>query len=102
MLLQHIRNFRAEMKEKSYLGRGYEELSPQRTAQELLGYLPAGTKVAIASRGEAYIDLYVNALRERGLIVRTTPGNHSGVEDFCFLLEAKRELVGTMRSTYTR
>lgn len=90
------------MRERSYLGLGYEELSPQRMAQELLGHVPAGSKVAIASRGEAYVDLYVKALRERGLQVRTTPANHSGVEDFCFLLQAKRELVGTMRSTYTR
>ena len=90
------------MRERNYLERGYEELSPQRMAQELLGHLPAGSKVAIVSRGEAYVDLYVKALRERSLQVRTTPSDHSGVQDFCFLLQAEREIVGTMRSTYTR
>ena len=90
------------MRERNYLERGYEELSPKRMAQDLLGHLPTGSKVAIASRGEAYVDLYVKALRERGFQVRTTPSNHSGVQDFCFLLRTQRELLGTMRSTYTR
>lgn len=98
----HLRNFRAEMRERNYLERGYEELNPIRVAEALLGHLAAGSKVVIVSRGEAYVDQYVKALRDRGLQVRTTPNDHSGVQDFCFLLQTERELVGTMRSTYTR
>jgi len=90
------------MRKRNYLGLGYEELSPKRMARELLSHLPANSKVAIASRGEAYIDQYLHAFHEQGLIVRTTPTNYSSIQDFCFLLQAQRELIGTMRSTFTR
>jgi hypothetical protein len=98
----HLRNFRAEMRERNYLERGYEELTPRQLALELLGHLTNGTHVAIASRGDAYVQPFMDALTNRGLLVRRTPPNHTGVQDFCFLLKTKRELVGTMRSTYTR
>ncbi|CAB9521056.1 expressed unknown protein [Seminavis robusta] len=97
----HLRNFRAEMRERNFLERGYEELSPSQVANELLGHLPAGTRVAIASRGDSYVQPVVDALHKRGLKVRRTV-NRTGVQDFCFLLQANKELVGTMRSTYTR
>lgn len=90
------------MGERNYLQKGYEELTPQQAATELLGHLPPGSKIAIASRGEDYVQSYIDALTERGYHVRTTPSSHTGVQDFCFLLQAQRELVGTMRSTYTR
>jgi hypothetical protein len=90
------------MRERNYLTKGYEELSPKQLATDLIGHLQPGTKIAVASRGDAHIQDYMDALRERGFHVRTTPSDHSGVQDFCFLLRTQRELVGTMRSTYTR
>jgi len=100
----HLRNFRGEMRQRNYLQRGYEELNPHQVAHELLGHLPDGntTRIAIVSRGQAYVDLYKAAMEARGWIVRTTPDDYTGVQDFCFLLQTQRELVGTMRSTYTR
>jgi hypothetical protein len=104
-IMKHLRNFRAEMRPRNYLERGYEELSPQQAATELLGHLDAGTRIAMTSRGrrdDTHVQDYVNALRERGFIVRQAHANNTGVQDFCFLLRTQRELVGTLRSTYTR
>jgi hypothetical protein len=44
---------------------------------------------------------YVDALTARGLIVRIVT-NQTGVQDFCFLQSAQKELVGVAKSTYVR
>jgi hypothetical protein len=101
--IKHLRNLRAEMNPRNYLERGYEELSPHQVANELLGHLSTGTRIAMVSRGyDAHVQAYLDALQQRGLVVWQTHANHTRIQDFCFLLRAKRELVGTVRSTYTR
>ena len=81
---------------------GFWELSANKTAYELYAHLKPGDKVAITTRfGGQYVEPYVTALEERGLKVRVIT-NQSAVEDFCFLLSAKKELTGTLKSTFVK
>lgn len=80
---------------------GFEELNPNKTASELLSHLKKGDKVAITSRIASAVSEYVSALKKKGLVVRVIEGQ-SGVEDFCFLLRAQKELIGIERSTFAR
>ncbi len=80
---------------------GYDELDPNRTAQELFGHLGVGDKLAITSRfaTDPSVQPYVDALTQRGIRVRVIT-DQSGVEDFCFMLHAKKELVGMAESKF--
>mmetsp|Transcript_43428 Transcript_43428/g.85291 ORF Transcript_43428/g.85291 Transcript_43428/m.85291 type:complete len:286 (+) Transcript_43428:3-860(+) len=79
---------------------GFEELGPVQAAAELFGHLEPGNKVAIVSRyaDDPDVRLYVAALEKRGLAVRVISG--SGLQDFCFLLSAEKEIVGVSISTF--
>ena len=80
--------------------KGFEELSPNKTAWELFQHLQEGDKVAITSRRITSDTMeYATALQQRGFTVRVL-SNQSDVADFCFLLKAQKELVGMSRSTY--
>lgn len=80
---------------------GFEELSPNQTAHGLFRNLHPGDKVAITSRYNDHpsVQPYVDALIDRGIRVRVITGQ-TGVEDFCFLMHAQKELVGIAESTY--
>jgi hypothetical protein len=96
---QHFRNFVHEMPRKARR-KGYEELSPNQTARELFGHLQAGDKVAITTRFEKEdARPYVDALQRRGLQVRVIAGQ-TDREDFCCLIKAQKELVGSAASTF--
>jgi len=83
--------------------KGFMELDPNQTAVELFGHLNAGDKVAIVTRfaddESEYVTSYVRALESRGLKVRLIRGQ-TGVEDFCFLMSATKEIIGVAVSTY--
>jgi len=58
--------------------------------------------VAITTRIEnKLVTDVVKALEGRGIKARVIT-RQSGVEDFCFLLKAKKELAGMARSTYAQ
>ena len=96
---QHVRNFLVEMPRKGK-SKGFEELSPNKTAFELFAHLNSSDKVAITTRfGGDYVEPYVSSLRGRGLQVRVIE-NQTGTQDFCFLMSAQKELVGTLMSTF--
>lgn len=96
---KHLRNFLVEMPRKGKV-KGYEELSPNKTASDLFAHLNPGEKVAVTTRfGGDNVAPYVSALEERGLHVRVIE-NQTGTEDFCFLMSAEKELVGTLLSTF--
>lgn len=101
--LKHLRNFLVEFRGRPSRGRrmGFEELSPNKTADELFGHLQRGEKIAITTRFGKHAQPYVSALERRGLKVRVI-SNQSDIEDFCFLMSAKKELVGTYKSTYVK
>ena len=87
-------------------------------AQDVFGHLPAGSKVVIVTLSGGHFRVqrnasseypFVLALQERGLIVRvatppltTRKGDDVSMDmhDFCFLLQAQKELVGMAKSTY--
>jgi hypothetical protein len=79
---------------------GFQELSPNQAALDLFGHLQPGDKVAIVSRfGMEHVKSYIDALEDRGLQVRLVTGQ-SGMQDFCFLMRAEKEMVGMAISTY--
>ena len=94
---KHFRNFAKEIWRWKTMG--FTEIGPNRTANELFAHLKTGDKVAITSRFEDGLQPYVDALARRGIQARVVSGQ-SGVEDFCFLLHAKKELVGVTKSTF--
>ena len=80
--------------------RGFEELSPNQTARELFGHLVRGDKVAIITRFDnSAVRLYVEALERRDIQVRVV-ANQTDMQDFCFLMQAQKEMVGLARSTF--
>jgi len=95
----HYRNFKQEMPKKwnSY---GFHEADPQQAANDLFGHLKEGDKVAIVTRfsGES-AQSYVDAFEARGLKVRVVDGQ-DGPADFCFLMSARKEVIGLAISTY--
>lgn len=96
----HFRNFIRESGRLRHRA-GYEELAPEQVANELFAHLNPGDKVAIASRfsDDFRTQMIVDALEKRQLRVRVTEPR-SGVADFCFLLYAQKELVGTAKSSF--
>lgn len=97
----HYRGFDIETP-KDYKERGMSELDPVRTSNELLQHLNSGDKIAIISRfPEQKLGNFTAVLRKRGLRVRFITG-HNGVQDFCFLKSATKEIIGGRRSTYFR
>jgi hypothetical protein len=95
----HYRNFKHELPTvwDSY---GFHEADPQQAANDLLGHLMEGDKIAIVTRfsGES-AQSYVEAFEARGLKVRVVDGQ-DGPADFCFLMSARKEVVGLTRSSY--
>lgn len=95
----HYRNFKGEMPKKwnSY---GFHEADPMQAANDLFGHLHEGDKIAIVTRfGGTSAQSYVDAFEARGLKVRVVDGQ-DGPADFCFLMSAKKEVVGMFLSTY--
>jgi hypothetical protein len=74
-----------------------DQLSPSKAANELLGHLPNGSKVAIVSTFRS--DGYVSALQARGLLARIV--SQRDIQDFCFLSRAKKELVTERVSSFS-
>lgn len=93
----HFRNFRAELADNYS---GLEDVSARQTSHILLQHLKVGDKVAITTRiHNDNLQRHVNALRAKGLQVRVIEGQ-SAAQDFCFLLQSKKELVGNFQSTF--
>jgi hypothetical protein len=102
--VQHFRNFVTEVGRRGVNLYGeFQESSPNQTASQLFGHLQPGEKVAITSRylNDLTLD-YVRALEQRGLQGRVISNNQTGLEDFCFLKRAQKEMVGSSMSTFAR
>lgn len=95
----HFRNFKQEMPKK-WNSLGFHEASPEKAATKLFGHLKEGEKVVIVTRfsGKSAQE-YVDAFRSRNLTVRVVDGQH-GTQDFCLLMSAQKEIIGTKISTY--
>jgi hypothetical protein len=96
----HYRNYISEMPHRRAYEMGFQELSPNQTAQEVFKGLPRGSPVRITTR------IYNQKARDYALALNETGMNASlvtdqtGVQDFCFLKNTQKELVGSARSTY--
>jgi hypothetical protein len=96
---QHHRNFQAELPIR-FESLGFEEMGPKQAANDLLGHLQPGDKVAILSRfNSTFVEPYMDAIKQRGLQVRFIEGQ-TGVQDFCFLMSAQKEIIGSSLSTF--
>jgi hypothetical protein len=94
-----LRNFVVEMPRVGP-NLGFHEMGPRQMARDLVGHLQSGDKVAIVSRfAQETAQPYIDALTERGLHVRFISGQ-TGVQDFCFLMQARKEMIGIAISTY--
>ena len=80
---------------------GFEELNPTDTAFQLLGHLGEGDRVAITSRARNTDSAlpYLEALAQRNVSARIISGQ-SDMNDFCFLQQAQKELVGSSTSSF--
>jgi hypothetical protein len=100
---QHLRNFIVEMPNRGK-DLGFEDLSPERAASTLFSHLRAGDKVAMVSRfaeSDEHAKPYIDALERRGLKVRlASSSSSSGMHDFCFLIRARKEIIGMAISTF--
>lgn len=81
---------------------GFEELSPRMISEKLLCNLTTGDKVAITSRlVDKPVEDIADLLRARGIKVRLINGQLPE-EDFCFLKNAEKELVGIAKSSFIK
>ena len=95
----HFRNFESELTRGAY-EMGFAELSPVKVATELFGRLQPGDRVQITTRTfNQKARNYAEALEERGINASVVT-DQSSVQDFCFLKQAQKELVGGARSTF--
>jgi hypothetical protein len=100
-VMQHFRNFLGEMPNRGK-SLGYEELGPEQVANEVFGRLQPGDKVAITMRdlkSDGREQGLVAAFEKRGITARIVRQS-SDMADFCFLMRAQKELVGTSRSSF--
>ena len=96
----HFRNYQSEMPPERAYEMGFAEIDPKVASKELFSNLQSGDKVAITSRiANSKARRYVETLEERGITARLISGQ-TGVQDFCFLHQTSKELVGNARSTY--
>lgn len=90
-----------QVHERQYFGNGFEEVSPNNT-KAFFSHLVAGDKVVIVSRQkDGAVKEYVQVLQDLGLQVRVV-SQSTGVQDFCFLQQARKGFVGGAVSTFAR
>jgi len=79
---------------------GFEELSPMKVANELFHNTNRGENITILSRfSDHNVKPYKDALDAVGFQTRVLSGQE-GVEDFCYLMSATKEIVGTEQSSF--
>jgi hypothetical protein len=93
----HFRGFTAEMPKKG-VKFGFEELSPNKTANELFANHKPEDKIAVIGRFHAENVPYLKAMKAAGFDARIVDAN--GEQSFCFLMSGQGELVGNAQSTF--
>jgi hypothetical protein len=96
----HFRNYESEMPERRAFEMGFAELSPVKVATELFAHLQPGDRVQIITRTfNQKARNYAEALEVNG-VKASVVTDQSTVQDFCFLKQTQKELVGSARSTF--
>ena len=77
-------------------------MPPNRTAQELFGHLPRGSKIAMTTRiPNKASQEYIQTFQSYGFQARLIT-DQTDMQDFCFLKSSQQELVGMARSTFVQ
>ena len=95
----HARGFVVEIGKERATKSDMLELSPNKTARELLTNYQRHDKIAVLSRFPSFGQLYVDRMRSEGLDARFVE-TANGEQSFCFLMSGKNEIVGTVQSTF--
>jgi hypothetical protein len=78
---------------------GLEELSPNKTVQELFrGYRP-GHRVSVLGRYQSHAQPYIEKMRDAGLDARFV-ATENGEQSFCYLMSATEDVIGVTTSTF--
>jgi hypothetical protein len=98
----HYRNFAYELRNNQEAASRYmfTEVSPNTAANVLFLHTSKSHPIAIISRFQTGVDQYVQALQERELSAHYVDGQRTGMEAFCYLLQAQYEIVGSGTSTF--
>ena len=94
----HARGYITEMPRVA-MRMGFEEISPNKTVNELLQNHRPGDKVAVLSRFAPFGQRYVDQMVSAGLDARLVE-TRNGELSFCFLMSARKELIGCSQSTF--
>ena len=94
----HARGYMAEIP-KVAMQLGFEELSPNKTVNELLTNHRPGDKIAVLSRVAAFGQTYVDRMVSAGWNARLVK-TRNGELSFCFLMSTTQELIGVSQSTF--
>eukprot|EP00980_Cylindrotheca_fusiformis_P008290 scaffold1736_cov127-Cylindrotheca_fusiformis.AAC.104 len=97
----HYRNYISEMPSKRAYEMGFAELSPAKTATELFGKVPKGSRIGVTTRIPNQLARdQVDALNAIGGMDAYLVEEQEGVQDFCYLKNTQKQLVGNARSTF--
>ncbi|KAI2505967.1 hypothetical protein MHU86_8467 [Fragilaria crotonensis] len=96
----HARGFEVEIP-RIARKRGFGELSPNKTATEILKNYQRGDKVAVLGRFPSFGQLYVDRMLLEGLDARLVETGN-GEQSFCFLMSGQTEIIGLARSSFMR
>ncbi len=114
----HYRNFANELRNSKLKGQSiFVEIPPHIAAN--VAFAAANTRdnttavnnhttvvkvpnIAITSRFETGTDQYVAAFSAQNITSHYVSGQQSGVEGFCYILQAQNEIFGSYQSTYYR
>jgi hypothetical protein len=98
----HYRNFAYELRKNKEAASRYifTEVSPNTAANVLFLHTSKNHPIAIISRFQTGVDQYVQALQEREISAHYVDGQRTGMEAFCYLLQAQYEIVGSGTSTF--
>jgi hypothetical protein len=97
----HYRNYATEMKRRTVEAR-FVEATPLTAANALFLNTSKNCSIGISSRFESGVDPYVQALRKREISSHYVDGQRTGMEAFCYLMQAQYETVGVYLSTFFR
>jgi hypothetical protein len=96
----HARGFMQEIPETAKK-LGFEELSPNKTVQEVMKDYRPGDKVAVISRFSTVGENYVHRMQEAKLDARLME-NISDLQSFCFLMSGELEFIANSKSTFAQ
>mmetsp|Transcript_21651 Transcript_21651/g.35794 ORF Transcript_21651/g.35794 Transcript_21651/m.35794 type:complete len:448 (+) Transcript_21651:3-1346(+) len=96
----HVRGYSGEMARK-FKKKGFEELSANKTADELLGAATNRDEpITVLSRFASIGTSYVDVLQARGWKNARFLTTETGEQSFCYLMRAQKEMIGYSMSSF--